>query len=195
MIKYLALGFFVKVITGFDDTLTNMPVLASVTKTRLGKIAFSIGSFLAIVTTIIIALFFSSILHAFPYYKYIAAGLIFALALAIHFDIFVHKPRTKAEKKLIKMEKVSPLRFTKLAIIGFIAAFASALDDIIAYSPLFLAGMLSTAYAITGILIATVIELIVIIYFANKISKIKYKEEITVVGLVILGILILSGVI
>jgi hypothetical protein len=47
-LKYLLLGFAVKIITGFDDTITHIPVLASVTRTRAGKIAFSIGTLLAI---------------------------------------------------------------------------------------------------------------------------------------------------
>lgn len=195
ILKFIALGFFVKVITGFDDTLTNVPILASVTKLRICKVAFSIGTLVAICLAIIISMFFATLLHLFPYYKYIAAGLIFALAAAIHFDVFVHKPRTKAEKKLLKRKKISVERFTKLIGIGFIATFATALDDIIAYSPLFLGEILERAYAITGILAGTILEIILVIYFSEKITRIKYKEEIASIGLVILGILILIGII
>ena len=128
-LKYLGLGFFVKGITGFDDTITHVSILASVTKTRKGKIAFSIGTMAAIIAAIIIAVFFSALLKAFPYYKYIAAGLIFALAAAIYFDVFIHKPRTKAEKRLLKRKKIPAERFTHLMAVGFIASFATVITS------------------------------------------------------------------
>ena len=191
MLKYLFLGFFAKIITGFDDTITHIPVLASVTKTRTGKIAFSIGTLLAIIAAIIIAMFFSSIIKKIPFYRYIIVGLIFILAALIYFDVFVHKPRTEAEKRLLKMKKISAKRFTKLLGIGFVASFATVLDDIIAYSPLFLGAFFAKFYAVVGILIGTVFEILLVIFFAEKIAKIKYKEEIASIGLVILGVLIL----
>lgn len=190
MLKYLFLGLFVKFITGFDDTITHIPVLASVARTRLGKLFFSIGTLLAICLAIIIALFFSELLKIFPYYRYVAAVLIFLLALAIHFDIFVHKPRLRAEKRLEKPPSFE--RCTALLGVGFIASFATVLDDIIAYAPVLMA---NKAYTIIGILAATVIEILAVIYFSGKITKIKYKEEIASVGLMILGGLILLGVV
>ena len=195
MLKYLFLGFFAKIITGLDDTITNVPIIASVTKTRIGKIAFSIGTLIAIIIAIVLALFFSSILKKIPFYRYIIVGLVFLLAALIYFDVFVHKPRTKAEKKLLKMKKISAKRFTKLVGIGFIASFATVLDDIIAFAPLFLGALITQLSAIIGILIGAFLEIILVIFFAEKISKIKYKEEIASIGLVILGILILLNII
>jgi hypothetical protein len=192
-LKYLILGFFVKIITGFDDTITNIPVIASVTRIRLGKIAFSVGILFGIILAIIISIFFAALIRFSAYYRYISAALLFILAAAIHFDIFVHKERTKAEKFVLGC-KGFHIRFTKLIGIGFVASIATGLDDIIAYSPLFLDTFLRP-YAIIGILIATMLEIIVVIYFSEKISKIKYKEEIASIGLVVLGILILSGII
>ena len=194
-LKYLGLGFFVKAITGFDDTITHVPILASLTKTRTGKIAFSIGTMAAIILAIIIAVFFSAILHTLPYYKYVAAGLVFALAAAIYFDVFIHKPRTKAEKRLLKRKKITAERFTHLIGIGFVVSFATVIDDIIAYTPVLLGDISSKIYAITGIVLFTILEIVLVIYFSEKISKIKYKEEIASAGLVILGILILTGII
>ena len=196
MIKYFFLGMFVKLITGLDDTITHIPILASVTKTRAGRIAFSIGTLMAIIFAIIIAVFFSAIFYYIPYYRYIAVGLIFALAIAIYFDVFVHKPRTKAEKQLLKEKRTTNERFAHLLGIGFIASFATVIDDIIAYIPLFLIpGLLIKAMAIAGIILLTVIEIIAVIYFSGKIAKIKHKEKIAVAGLVILGVLILTGTI
>jgi len=192
-LKYLFLGFFVKIITGFDDTITHIPVLASVTRTRIGKIAFSIGILLAIIMAIIVSTFFAAFIRSFAYYRYISAALLFILAAAIYFDIFVHKERTKAEKLVLGCKKFN-IRCTKLIGIGFIASIATVLDDIIAYSPLFL-DTLIRPYAIIGILAATILEIFLVIYAAEKIKKIKYKEEIASIGLITLGILILIGII
>jgi hypothetical protein len=86
------------------------------------------------------------------------------------------------------------IRCAKLIGIGFIASVATVLDDIVAYSPLFL-DTLIRPFAIIGILAATILEIIAVIHFAEKIAKIKYKDEIAGIGLVILGILILAGII
>ncbi len=198
MLKYFILGFLVKIITGLDDTITHIPILASVTKTRTGKIFFSIGTLLAIILAIILAIFFSSILKLFPYYRYIAATLIFALAIIIYFDLLIHKPRAKVEKLEKEKEKIiknypSKKRGLILLLIGFIASVATVIDDIIAYSPLFLEN--NRILTIAGILTATILEILLVIYASEKISKIKYKEEIASIGLLILGLLILMEII
>lgn len=192
MIKYFLLGLYVKIITSFDDTITRIPIISSVTSNRHGQFMFSIGNILAVISAILIAIFFSKLLHSIPYYRYISIGLIFALAIAIHFDLFVHKQRNKAEEKIKKSNSIK--RSTQLIGIGFIASFATLIDDIVAYTPLFLIGGIDTIYSIIGILIATIIEIIIVIYFSDRISHIKYKEEIASLGLVILGILMLFNI-
>jgi len=196
--RYLISGFLVKWITGIDDVLTRIPVLSTVTKTRKGKIAFSIGTLLAIILAIIIAIFFSFFIKLFPYYRYIAATLIFLFAIALYFNLLVHKPKEKTEKevkKIKQIKRISKKRFMKLIGIGFIVSFATVLDDIIAFAPLFLESTLTKALSASGIMLATVTQLIVVIYFSKQIKKIKYKKEIATIGLVILGILILFGII
>jgi len=47
---------------------------------------------------------------------------------------------------------------------------------------------------VIGIFTATILELVVVICFSKKIQKIKYKKQITVLGLVILAALILLEV-
>ena len=195
-LKFIILGFFVKIITGLDDTVTHVPVIASITRTRMGKIAFSIGTLAAVIVAIIIAIFFSTIIKDFPSYRYITAGLIVLLAAGIYFDIFVHKPRKKAEIILFKQKQISLQRFTKLALIGFVASLATVLDDIIAYLPLFTADSTPVIiYSIVGILAATILEILLIIYFSEKIAKIKYKKEIAAAGLVILAGLLVFNII
>lgn len=193
MIKHFFLGFYVKTITGFDDTITRIPLLSSITKTRYGKLMFSLGNILAVVCAILLAIFFSTLLNSIPYHKEISAVLVFALAAAIYFDLFVHKPRSKAEEKINKC--VSLKRCSQLIGIGFIASFATLIDDIVAYLPLFVNDGVMMYYSIAGIIFGTIVQVILVIYFSEKIAKVKYKEEIAAAGLVILGILILTGLI
>jgi len=89
---------------------------------------------------------------------------------------------------------ISNKRIMKLIGIGFIAAFATVIDDTIAYSSLFLGHPSTFIYAIIGIYIVIALELTAIIYFSKKISTIPYKKEATTVGLIILSIFILTGI-
>lgn len=195
-IKFLILGFLVKIITGLDDTITSVPVIASITRTKMGKIAFSIGTLAAISVAILIATVFSEIINNIPHYRYITAGLIVFLAIAIYFDLFIHKPKSKAEKKLFRKKIISTARFTKLVVIGFIASLATVFDDIIAYLPLFTDATASISIASgIGIITATILEISLVIFFSERIAKIKYKEEIAAAGLLILAGMIVFNII
>jgi len=192
--KYLLSGFLVKIITGLDDTLVHIPIVANLTRTKLGRIAFAFGIFIAISLAIIISFLFASTIKLFPYSKHISATLIFLLAIVIYFDIFIHHPQKEVEKKLKKIKRISAKRFARLFGIGFIVAFVTVIDDIIAYSALFL-GQLSNVFpVIIGIFSATLFELVVIIHFSKKITAFKWKKEIATFGLIILGLLIWFGV-
>lgn len=192
--KYLFLGFLVKTIAGFDDTLTHIPILAVLTKKHLGQVAFSIGRVAAVAVAIIIAIFFSELITNLPYNRIIFASLIFAVAAAIYFGVFVHKPAAKAKKRL-KEKAVTAERFAQLFGIGFVASFACVLDDIVVFLPLFAAGNVQRILASAGILAAAALDVIVVIYFSNIISKLLYKREIASIALAILGVLILTGAI
>lgn len=191
MIKYFFLGIFVKIITGLDDTLTHIPVMASVTRTRFGRIAFSIGTLLAVCLAIVFSFFLVNILKSFPYTRYILVGMILALALAIYLDVFVHSPRKRAEILIKKPGK----HFVQMLGVGFIASVATVLDDIIAYTPLFLDSIPTRILAISGILVGTLLEIWLVIVFSKKIAAFKYKEEVAAAGLVVLSILILLKVV
>jgi len=78
---------------------------------------------------------------------------------------------------------------------GFLTAFATVIDDTIAYSSLFLSGAFNTIiFVVAGILTATISQLILVVYFSKRIQKIPYKKNITIIGLVVLSILILFKV-
>jgi len=195
VIKAITSGFFVKLITGLDDTITHVPIIASLTRTRKGRFAFSFGMFLAITLAIILSFLFASVLRRFIYYHIISSIIIFFLAFAIYFDLFFKKSKKKVQTKIKRIKKPVPLkRLLKLIGIGFIAAFVTVIDDSLAYSSMFLAFNMNL-FVILGIYLATFLQLFTIIYFSRKISKIKYKKEISVFGLIILGILILFKII
>lgn len=193
-IKYLLSGFFVKIIAGFDDTLTRIPIAATLTRTKRGRIAFATGIFLAICLAMVISFLFASVIKSLPYFRYISATLIFLLAISIYFDIFIQEPKKQVEKKLKKIKRISTKRVLKLIGIGFLVAFATLLDDTIAYSSLFLGDISNIPYIIGGILAATFLQLGVIIYFSKKVMRFKWKKEVTTVGLLILALLILFNV-
>ena len=173
IVKNILSGFFVKLITGFDDTMVHIPIAGSVTRTRLGKIAFALGILIAITIIIIFSILFASAIKLIPYHREISATLVFLLALAIYFNVFVNKPKDKIQKKLQKkkIKGISYKRFIKLVGIGFIAAFATIIDDSIAYSALFLGGYLNTFYVVIGIYMATFLELFIIIRLSKFVSK------------------------
>jgi len=187
--KYFLSGFFVKILAGFDDTLTRISVMTHMTTTKKGRYAFVIGIFLAIVLVTIFAFLFASVIKAIPYSNYISAGLIFLLAMSIQFNLFIQKPKKKIREK-IRVKGVSVKRFFKLIGFGFITAFITIIDDTIAYSGVFLNTLASPLPVIIGIFIGTILQLYIIIYLSGKFVRLKYKKEITVFGLVLLSLLL-----
>ncbi len=187
MLSYLIEGFLVKLFTGFDDTLTHIPILANLTKKRKGKIAFAIGIFIALTLAITFSIFFSQLIKNIPYYRYISSLLILLLAVAIYLDLFI----TKTEKKIIP--KMSRQRFFRLIGVGFLAAIATLIDDVIVFSSLFLKD--NFLPIIVGIYAAFLLELTVIIYFSRKLKNLKWKKEITSIMLIILAILVFFNII
>jgi hypothetical protein len=193
VIKYFLSGFFVKILAGFDDTMTRIPIMSYMTKTKKGRIAFACGIFIAVTLVMIFAFLFASVIKAIPYANYISAGLIFLLAMSIQFDLLIQKPKKGIRKKLLRIKKVSIKRFFTLMGFGFITAFITIIDDTIAYSGLFLNTLSNPVPVIAGIFFGTILQLTVIVYFSQKFSKLKYKKEVTVFGLVLLSLLIAMG--
>lgn len=190
VIKYFLSGLFVKLLAGFDDTMTRIPIMANMTKTKKGRYAFALGILFAVSLAIVVAYLFASLIKSIPYVNYISAGLIFLLAMSIQFDFFTEKPKKKIRKQIYHIQRVSTKRFFKLILFGFITAFITIIDDTIAYSGLFVNAISNSGWIIAGLFTGTILQLIIIVYFSNKFSKIKYKKEITVFGLVLLSLLI-----
>ncbi|MCK4552951.1 hypothetical protein KAT80_01995 [Candidatus Pacearchaeota archaeon] len=192
MIKYFVAGFLTKLITGVDDTLTQIPLISNFTQTKKGKIAYSIGIILAISLAVLLSVLFIQILIKIPNYRYFAAGLIFILAIIIYFDIFDTEEKKKLKKKLKKLKPISRKRFLRLILIGFLASFATIIDDTIAFSSILFQNQV---FVISGIFLAAFTEIFLILTFSKQINKLKYKKEISTIGLIILSFLVFFGVI
>ena len=135
--KLIFSGIIVKAIASFDDFLTRIPLIAELTKTRKGKIAFSLGAFLAVLAVIFLAIIFAAFIHKLPYARVISAGLIFILAGLVYCEVLLVKPRSKMDIKLIKTEKITILRFLKLIGNGFVISFLTLIADGVVFAGLF----------------------------------------------------------
>lgn len=195
MIKFILIGFLTKIITGVDDTLTQIPLISNFTRSKKGKIAYSIGIILAISLAVLLSITFLQILIRIPYYRYFAAGLILLLAIIIYFDFFKTKEDRDTKKKIKELRKIKPIsrkRFLKLILVGFVASFATVIDDTIAFSSILFQNQ---TFVILGIFIAAFTEISLILVFSKQINKLKYKKQISTIGLIILSILVFLGII
>jgi len=181
-------GFLVKLLTGGDDTLVQIPILGRLFKKNGYKAFFLIGMFISLSVIIILSLFFSGLLKMLPYPHYISAGLLVFLAIIVYFNLFFFKPKPRIEKKIEEEMKLKRVFHAFLA--GFLAFFITAIDDAIVYSSVFLKSLAENLYVILGIVIAFVLEIAVIYFFSEKIAKLKYTKEITTVALLVLAVLV-----
>ncbi|HMB25811.1 MAG TPA: hypothetical protein VKP03_00150 [Patescibacteria group bacterium] len=194
MILILLEGMALKIIASFDDVISRIPLIATVTKRKKGAIAFSIGNILAISLAMVLAYVFGSFLQELPYTKYITSGLIVLLALSVQFDALVISSRKKVDKKIKKIKKLSWERLGQLTVIGFVVSFVTILDDIIVLIPLFLRDGNRIIFSVLGIYLATIIQILAVIYFGQKLYAFKYKKQVAVFSLLILAILIVFNI-
>lgn len=193
--KYFLLGFLVKTIASFDDTLTRITVISAMTKTERGKIAFSVGTFFAVSFAMVLAYAFSSAIEKVPFSNVVAALLIYVFAYLVYFNLLTPKSEKNAEKKLIEItKKASNQRLLKLMIVGFVVSFVTLIDDIVIITPLFLekAGVI---FSVLGIYTATIVQIVIMIYSVKQFEKIPHKREIASASLVVLAFLVLLRVI
>jgi hypothetical protein len=190
----IATGVFVKGIASFDDTLTRIPIIAELTRTRKGRIAFSFGTICALTVIVTIAILFSNILDRIAFRNQIIALLIFVLAILVYFEVFINKSQKKVEKSLKKV-KAGPVPIVKLISIGFIVSFITLIDDMIILTPLFVGNATETFFSLVGVYLATIVQIMIVIYFGGKIIKFRYKKEIASFALTILAILVWNGMV
>lgn len=188
-------GFIIKVLASFDDTLTRIPLIAALTRTKMGKVAFAIGSLLSEIVAIVIVMIFTEFIRDIPFIKYIISFIIVIFALLVYFDIFVSKSREKTEEKIVKIKSLSTQRFFQLVVLGFLISFITVLDDILVFVPLFIHENINKMIPALGIIVATLIQLILVFYFGHKMKDFKYKKEIAAIALVVLAILVAGNII
>ncbi len=185
-------GFLVKSIASFDDTITRIPVITHLTKTYKGRIAFSVGTLLALTAILLIAIFFSGIINLFPYSRQLTAGLIFILAVLLYFDLFL-TAESRYESKILSQE--SSHKLLKITWMGFVVSFITLIDDSFVLLPLFLRDHLSNFYSVIGVYLAALAQIVLVIYFGESLKKIKHKKELAAGSLVLLSILVVTGVV
>lgn len=186
-------GFLVKTIASFDDTLTRIPVISYLTKTKKGRIAFSIGTLLALTVILVIALFFSTLLSLIAYTRQITAALIFILAALIYFDVFLIQSTNRLASKFSTID--SSQNLARIMKIGFLVSFITLIDDSLVLVPLFLNDNLSKFSSVIGVYLAAILQILVVIYFGERLEKIKYKKELASASLLTLSALVFMGII
>ena len=77
----------------------------------------------------------------------------------------------------MKSKGISNGNFAKLLGVGFLSFIVTFADDIIVFLPLFSSKKLILPLIILGIIIATILEIIVIIYFSKKVQKLKFTKH------------------
>lgn len=194
MIKALILGFFVNMVTGLDDTITKTPILSSITRTRAGKLAFACGNLFAVLIAILFAASLSRVLDAREIFRYVAAGIIFVLAFIIYYDVFKARGQFETRSTPLLRYRISTERFLKLIGVGFIVSLLTVLDDAVAFIPLFSHDVVTNLMAATGILLATILQLALMIFSAGVLQKFKYSRAVAFYGLLLYGLLILIGI-
>ena len=186
-------GFLVKTIASFDDALTHIPVISYLTKTKQGRIAFSIGTLLALTVILFISVSFSTLLSKIPYSHQIAAVLIFILAVLIYFDLFLVKSANTLTSKFSNIE--TSHSYLRLIMIGFLVSFITLIDDGFVLIPLFLNDNLTRLASIIGVYLGAILQILLVIYFGGRLEKVKYKKELASGSLFLLSILVFFGII
>lgn len=188
-LSFLIKGFLAKIIAGADDTLTHTPLISLLTKTKEGKFIFISGMFTSILILIAISIVFANLLQSIPYKNIISALLLLILAAVVYCNRYIHLGRKKyfawAKRAVFQRPKSLTLFGT-----GMLVFLATGIDDLIVYSALLTTTLAKQLLVATGILAATILELMAVFYFSKAISQIKHLEKITIAGLIILAILV-----
>lgn len=192
MIEFILLGLFVKLIMGFDDAITHIPVMSATTKSTNGRLWFATGTLLALTFIIILAIFFSNLISKIPYHRYIMAAALIAFAIYLCRNALEQK-RTIKTKQLVK--KVGVKRMLRALTVGFVVSMFALLDDVIAYTPILVNNTANMGYIISGIYAGALLEILAVIFFAKQLQRFKYKNQAAALGLATIAVLLLLNVI
>jgi hypothetical protein len=194
MFKLFLAGFSINLFTSIDDALTRIPILSANTRSNKGRLAFSFGNLLAVTVAVAISYALSQFLTTLPGGNVMIATFIFFLAGILHFDLLAIRPPAKLQAK-IEDTQVSPQRITKLIALGFAMTFITMIDDMFALAPLFTHSVKESLVAIIGIYTSSLLLIVGVIFFAEKLTAIPHKRSIATGTLILFGFLLLFGVI
>lgn len=194
-LPFLIEGFAVKFVASSDDVFTRLPLIAAVTGTRVGKVAFSVGNLIALAVVIAAASLLAPVMKALPYYHWFVAGLILVMAALV----LRQAPARRAnwcERLILRFRKrvVTPQRFLTLVLIGFTASIVTLIDDAVVFLPLFDHGRAAALYAVVGIFIATAIQLAAVILLAERLRQIPYQRQLIALALAAYAVLVAARV-
>lgn len=193
MWETLIAGFVINLFTSIDDALTRIPVLSAAARTTTGRLAFSLGNLLAVTAAVLIALALSQFLTELPGgNRTIAVGVVI-LAVVIYFDLLSFSPPKRVQAD-IAQSRISPARTRKLISLGFVMTFITMVDDMFALAPLFLHGWTTTLAALVGIYLSSLLLVVAVLFFSEKLSMFPYKRQFAFVTLLIFAALLFFGI-
>lgn len=180
-------GFITFFVTGLDDTIA----YASFMQTRRAKLLVSSGIVTATILDILIAIFLSGLVRQLPYPHVIGGSGLILLGLWV---LLKRDPEQRRERIEARMEGGESDRRSlrhdgRLFFIGFITFFFTGLDDTIAYSFL-LTGQAAIIGFSAGILTATVINLFLVFFIADRLRELPHTRIIGGLALIVLGFLL-----
>ncbi len=196
MLRPLIAGFVIKIAAGFDDMFSRVPVVVALTRTRIGKVAFAVGNLLAVILVIATVRYVAPLMGGIENYRTFVGVVILAIAVVVYFELFSGFS-TRRQEGVVKRfsARFSLERFLTLVAVGFIVSLVTLIDDAVVYMPLFVHDGTASWLASAGILAATFIQLIVLVYAAERLAKVRYQKEIAAAVLVIYAALVFIGVV
>lgn len=192
ILKKFILGFAVKSIASFDDSLTGLPFVVAVTRTRQGKLAFALGSLLAVVAVIAVVWPLSPVIGHIPHYRWFVAAFILLLAYGVWSARLSKMFSRPKDRLLTRYSKISPERFRQMTAAGFLLSIVTLVDDSVAFLPLFVS---DGWWAAAGIMTATALQTALVIYLAERLERFRYRRQVTTAGLLVYAILLATGVV
>lgn len=170
--------------------------MAALTRTRIGKAAFALGNLFAIILVIAVVRHIAPLMGGIENYRTFVGVAILVIAAAVYFEVFSGFAMRREEGVVKRFSsRISTTRFLTLVAVGFIVSLFTLIDDAVIYMPLFVQEGLSSWLAAAGILAATCIQLVVLVYVAERLAKVRHQKAYATAALVVYAALVLIGVV
>ena len=188
----LITGFVAFFATGIDDTVAYAGLYLN-NNGKFHKILISLGIIIGTFIALAIAIFAGSAMESLPSRHLIGGFVLISLGIFMFFrgKWSKHTKTTHLSKvkKHIKQSRTPKFKNLKFVGLGTTLFFATAIDDMIAYSNLIMAKGSWMAIC-AGVLIATFVALIIAYFLSGKLKRFPHPEKIGAVIMIIVGILL-----